>query len=148
MENDITEINLRGIWENSGDGALQRIRFGVANMNYEVETNFLFQIDVYNGGASCGAACDNFAYRVPLTTGGAFSGGDTLPQEVVVYPVENLTAFLDANYPLAPFFLGPVQRTLNLIEEKTSASVRPVRLRIRVQRHAVQPECRRPLRDD
>jgi TonB-dependent receptor len=120
MENTITEINLRGAWENGSDGALQAIRFGVGTIEYQVDTNFLFQIDVYDGGITCGAACDDFVSTVPLTTGGSFSGGDTLPQLVNTYAVENMTEFLQTNFPNnPPVFLGPTQKTLNVIEEET-----------------------------
>jgi len=117
--NEIQQFQLKGKWENSDGSSIKSVDFGAGYLDYKVDTSFSFDLDVYNGGVSCGAACNDFVTVSPRDSdyGGSLSGTNTLPEFFLQYPSDGLETFL-AGVGAANVFelVTPVE---NQIQEET-----------------------------
>lgn len=106
---EVDEFNLRGSWENTSGDFLTAINFGYGHIEYNVTTNFIFDLDVFNGGITCGAPCNDSVTRVDRGGyGGDLSGTGTLPPYFLQYPASGLEEFLNS--------IAPSGTTVNVFE--------------------------------
>jgi len=119
--NEITEYNLRGKWENEAGSSLTSIDFGVGFLDYFVDTNFLFDLEVFDGGPSCGAACNDFVDVIARDGDyGDFSGVNSLPEFFLSYNAAELGNFLSGQ-GIGTVFEQLTVTNNKITEETTSA---------------------------
>ena len=118
MENKIKQFQLAAKWTNASDSALKAISFGVGSLNYEVNTNFIFDLTVY-GQPTC-AACSNLVTVMPRgSLGSQWSGGNSLPPTFISFSSSAVRAALPGlGFPSVFNLVNPV---INDVQEKTTS---------------------------
>lgn len=120
MLNEITEYNVRGNWANADSGSLRSIDFGVGYIDYSVDTNFQFDLQVFNGGFT---DPDTAGFVTVIPRGGygtAFSGSNGLAPAFVQFNPFGFQQFYVDNGAAPVFSLA--FGIVNQIEETTSSS--------------------------
>lgn len=126
MLNEIEEFNFRGRWENARGDFLESINFGVGHISYGVNTNFIFDLDVFNGGITCGSGCNDFVDVVARGSdyGDGLSGASGLAPFFLRYEGGGLEDFLNtvapSGTPVNVFEL--ITPVTNIIEEVTDSA--------------------------
>lgn len=119
MKNEIQQFQLDGTWENESSSDFKSIQFGVGQLDYTVNTKFLFDLTVY-GQPTC-PECEDLVSRLARgDVGGAWSGGSSLPPYFISFSSQELRASLPGfGYPSVFDLVTPV---VNDIEEETTAA--------------------------
>lgn len=121
MLNEIEEVNFRGSWSNLSDGPLTAINFGVGRIDYSVNTNFVFDLVVFNGDTVCGAPCNDFVDVIPRSGyGGDLSGANTLPPFFFGYESSGLADLITGLG--GPIDFATRDIITNIIEEVTDSA--------------------------
>ena len=123
-KNDITQYQAHIDWKNSSDGGLKRIRAGFDHVDYNIATDFQFNLNV-QGQPTCGAPCAAISTLVPRgDIGRPFSGGNTLAPSFVVFNAKDAFALINGTggaRGLFPSVFSLVFNDFNDINEKTYA---------------------------
>ena len=121
QRNTVDQLRLSGVWHNTGDGALQEIRFGYQRTDFEHEIQSQNNFFGY-GFASGNSAAQDDALFTEINPNSLFSplDGGTLPN--VAYTFNPLDAINEAQafFGLGDFVPGD-DDTDNRVEEKTDA---------------------------
>ena len=122
--NQVEQFQAHVAWENSAGSVLKRIRGGFDYVNYSIDTDFQFNLNV-QGQPICGQPCAGLSTLSPRgNIGGPFTGGSSLPPSFVTFNAQNAFQLINGTGTapgLFPSLFSLVTNDFNNIGEKTYA---------------------------
>ena len=120
--NTVSQFQAHATWDNSAGSMLKRIRAGFDYVDYSIDTDFQFNLNV-QGQPTCGQPCAALSTIVPRGgLGQPFTGGNTLAPSFVMFNARDAFRLINGNGTTAGLFpsvFSLVTNDFNNIGEET-----------------------------